>query len=715
MATTVDTLLVRIEADMSDLKKDLAKLQNQVDKSSAGMGAAFARMGKLFQVGVAAVVVTQAARAGLALTQLASDVEEMQAKSSVVFGAFVDDVRQQLEVFGDEVGRSRFELEGMAASIQDTFVPMGFARGEAAKLSVQLTKLAVDTASFNNAADTEVMAAFQSALVGNHETVRQFGIIITQAELDLELMRMGIEKGTKAATEAEKVQARLNLIMAGTSDAHGDAARTSDSFANKSRALKAELTELGVRIGNELMPFMKELVDLAIDGTKALGDFLEAIGLIDAAPLTLKAAEAELAALNVQFQELQKNAKDANKFQKALEAFRGGERFQPHSKSGYNQTLKSIQDLLIPMQELEAQIAALKKEQEELNDAQTDGTGTTKSANAEVSDYEKTIGKLKEQILKTKLELNGYSKAEIKALENSGLLKTATADLEIASIELSAEYEGLKVLLNELAQAEDTLSEKEDAAAAKKKALADAAKEYAANLQKLKDLVQDTIAPTTKLEEEIAALELHLSGSGPKIDGAREALEKLKDELYMQDPVIQAFSNGIDKIATDLSTTLADAVANGKMDMESLSDAFNQTLRQMLADAIRAQMIRPLIGGIFSAVGGAIPGPLGTFITAIGATKATGGPVNRGVPTLVGERGPELFVPQGSGSIVNAATTRGMSSEPVVVNQTFNVSTGVQQTVRAEIRSLMPQIADSAKAAVADAKRRGGSYGRNFA
>jgi hypothetical protein len=48
------------------------------------------------------------------------------------------------------------------------------------------------------------------------------------------------------------------------------------------------------------------------------------------------------------------------------------------------------------------------------------------------------------------------------------------------------------------------------------------------------------------------------------------------------------------------------------------------------------------------------------------------------------------------------------------VMQTINVSTGVQQTVRAEIKSLMPQIADSAKAAVLDARRRGGSYGSAF-
>jgi hypothetical protein len=56
--------------------------------------------------------------------------------------------------------------------------------------------------------------------------------------------------------------------------------------------------------------------------------------------------------------------------------------------------------------------------------------------------------------------------------------------------------------------------------------------------------------------------------------------------------------------------------------------------------------------------------------------------------------------------------TKGQSAGGVTVVQNINISTGVQQTVRNEIRTLMPQIANSAKVAVSDAKRRGGSYGR---
>lgn len=58
--------------------------------------------------------------------------------------------------------------------------------------------------------------------------------------------------------------------------------------------------------------------------------------------------------------------------------------------------------------------------------------------------------------------------------------------------------------------------------------------------------------------------------------------------------------------------------------------------------------------------------------------------------------------------------TKGDSGSGVTIVQNINVSTGVQQTVRAEIMGLMPQIANASKAAVLDAKRRGGSYAGAF-
>ena len=256
---TVDTLLVQIQADMSDLKKQLNQAQRTVKKSTGSQKTDFITLGNTVKGVIGGVIAVQLVRFGAQMVQMASHVDEMRAKSSVVFGEFVSGVRTDLEEFGNAVGRSTFALEEMASSVQDTFVPLGFARGEAADLSVQLTKLAVDVASFNNAQDADTMRAFQSALVGNHEAVRRFGIVITETELKAELQRMGIRKNIQLVTAQEKVQARLNLIIAGSSDAIGDATRTAGSFENTTKGLQASLIELNEVAVKPLLPALASL------------------------------------------------------------------------------------------------------------------------------------------------------------------------------------------------------------------------------------------------------------------------------------------------------------------------------------------------------------------------------------------------------------------------------------------------------------------------
>ena len=175
--------------------------------------------------------------------------------------------------------------------------------------------------------------------------------------------------------------------------------------------------------------------------------------------------------------------------------------------------------------------------------------------------------------------------------------------------------------------------------------------------------------------------------------------------------------------AVDLSsvfTTMESGMTSAFMSMVdgtmTAKDAFRSMAVDIIKELYRVLFVQQLVGsfntatgtgsGIVGAIGGALSG------------KAAGGPVQAGVPTIAGEHGRELFVPQSNGRIMTVAQTKQMQGGGgggVVVNQTINVTTGVQQTVRAEIKSLMPQIADNAKAAVLDAKRRGGSYGGGFA
>ena len=144
MATTVDELLIKIRADVSDVQTKLKKFENEAQKTTSKVQNTFNRLSTGIKVVIGSVLVAQLVRGANQMVKFASDIEEMSMMSEAVFGKFVFSVREELSEFADAVGRSSFTLEGMAASVQDTFVPLGFAREEASKLSVALTKLAVE-------------------------------------------------------------------------------------------------------------------------------------------------------------------------------------------------------------------------------------------------------------------------------------------------------------------------------------------------------------------------------------------------------------------------------------------------------------------------------------------------------------------------------------------------------------------------------------------
>lgn len=198
--------------------------------------------------------------ASVKMVNIASDAEEIQSKFNTVFRNLAEQANQWSEDFGSSVGRARQDVKAWMAGLQDTFVPLGFARDRAYELSKSLTTLAVDVASFNNQADADVIRDFTSALVGNHETVRKYGIIITENALKLEALKSGWNKSYKSMTELEKVQLRYNMIMAGTTDAQGDAIRTGGSYANQMKRLRANIKDISETLGQSLLPIFNEIV-----------------------------------------------------------------------------------------------------------------------------------------------------------------------------------------------------------------------------------------------------------------------------------------------------------------------------------------------------------------------------------------------------------------------------------------------------------------------
>lgn len=160
------------------------------------------------------------------------------------------------------------------------------------------------------------------------------------------------------------------------------------------------------------------------------------------------------------------------------------------------------------------------------------------------------------------------------------------------------------------------------------------------------------------------------------------------------------------------ATDFVNALLNSESALESFKSFAQSMVAQILATFMQLKIINPVLNSIFGA---------GTFVTGGGGTStggggigmAGGGAIQGGRPTLVGERGPEIFVPNTGGTIMNNMNSKNaMSGGTTIINQSINFATGVVPTVRAEIMSMLPQIAEVSKGAVAEAAMRGGSYRR---
>ena len=157
--------------------------------------------------------------------------------------------------------------------------------------------------------------------------------------------------------------------------------------------------------------------------------------------------------------------------------------------------------------------------------------------------------------------------------------------------------------------------------------------------------------------------------------------------------------------------SLEDALVDVTMGTASAKDAFKSMARSIISDLIRIQIQQSITAPLASAMGGGggtgIAASIGKFF---GGFFADGGRPPRNKVSVVGEKGAELFVPDGvSGTVVPSGAGGG-----VTVHQTINLSAGVSQTVRAEVIGMLPQIQEASKAAVLEARRRGGSFASAF-
>lgn len=271
---------IRYEIDESDVVRGQERMQRSADETAReneeaarkadGAWGRFANglernAGKMRAVGAGMTVALTAPLVafGNASIDAAADHVESASKSQAVFGEWADDIEAWSRTASESLRMGRTEALEAAGTFGNLFTAMGTSREAAAEMSTEVVQLAADLASFNNIGADEALEKLRSGLVGEIEPLRQLGVSFNAATVEAKALEMGLADANGEVGEAEKVQARLALVLEMTTNAQGDAAKTAGTLVGQQAELDAKSQELQETIGARLVPAKLALVEAA--------------------------------------------------------------------------------------------------------------------------------------------------------------------------------------------------------------------------------------------------------------------------------------------------------------------------------------------------------------------------------------------------------------------------------------------------------------------
>ncbi len=191
---------------------------------------------------------------------LASDLAEVDNVVNKAFG----NMRSEMDALADSAIKNLGMSRLMAYQTGSTFMSMGKSMIEnsedAKNMALSLTKLTANMSSFFNVSHDLASIALKSIYTGETETLKQYGVVMTEVNLKQFAMEQGITKAYSAMSQSEKVMLRYQYVMNQLSYIGDDFIDTQDSWANQTRILSEQWKEFLTIIGNGLITVLTPVV-----------------------------------------------------------------------------------------------------------------------------------------------------------------------------------------------------------------------------------------------------------------------------------------------------------------------------------------------------------------------------------------------------------------------------------------------------------------------
>lgn len=299
-------VIISTELDNNELEKDLKGLKVTVEKSTKnvdGLEKSFKKVGetgkqaakdidKEFQE-VTRSLGDLATTLGLSFSlgslvdlgsqmiETASDLQEVQNVVETSFGSMSGQVEDFAQNAIKQYGLSELAAKQTAGQYMAMTTAMGITGQAATDMALSVAGLTGDMASFYNVEQDIAKTALAAIWTGETESLKQFGIVMTQTNLEAYALSQGINKSWTEMSQAEQVQLRYNYVMEQTALAQGDFAKTSDGWANQNRILDETVKSLAASVGGDLLETLTPLLSVVVEIAEGLLEFQKNTGLLD--------------------------------------------------------------------------------------------------------------------------------------------------------------------------------------------------------------------------------------------------------------------------------------------------------------------------------------------------------------------------------------------------------------------------------------------------
>lgn len=202
---------------------------------------------------------------------------------------------------------------------------------------------------------------------------------------------------------------------------------------------------------------------------------------------------------------------------------------------------------------------------------------------------------------------------------------------------------------------------------------------------------ESTRTELEKLTVEEARLSELLQADAINWDTYARAVDAARESYKATTETAKVVGDEIDEFSKNAARSIQDSIGDGLVDamngnFKNIGDGFTKLLQRLVAESLATDITRALFGksggGEGSGLFGDALGAIGSFFN-FGGARASGGDVMSGRSYLVGEQGPEMFVPRTAGLVMNAAQTSGggrstVNNITVTVPPSTSRGTGLQ-------------------------------------